>query len=517
MRKLFLLFLLSPSLALKAAATPATPQPPDDSLKIYNRVLTAREMKEDLQLFRDIREKANSGLYRYRTKKQVDSIYKVAFREIKKPLTTTEYFKVILRLTDFEGSCHNYTEVGKDLMDFYSRQRGYFPYDLKYIQGNIIFNHQTTEIPAGSRVLSINGVPDSTLMQSFYKYFTADGFNVTQKWTGSVHRSFNYRYMIEYGVKDNFTVTFTPPYSKDVKTVTLPAVTLPVRKENLTHRYSAGVDSLIDYNVQPKYSFRMVDNATGLLSFRIFSMADGADDPRFPGYVRFIDSVFQTLDKNAVPNLILDIRSNPGGSDPTFEQPMMYLTDHPFKENISAYANFDRDTIPYMQYFWGVSTDSKWGPEEVKGGRAFLKSYLLPYKNGRSYQDSAHNPVYYPKQPAYKGHLYLMIDENTASAASHLASLVRAYARNVTIVGVETVGGYYCHNGHAGVVYELPHSKIKTKFSIMYVVQDAPVKPMQPEGRGIMPDHEVWQSYEDYMNRKDSQMEHVLQLIREKK
>lgn len=517
MRKLFLLFLLSQSISQAIFAAPLGPQPTGDSLKIYNKVLTVREMKEDLLLFRDIREKANSGLYRYRTKKQIDSIYKQAFREISKPLSTTEYFKVILRLTDFEGSCHNYTEVGKDLMDFYSRQRGYFPYDLKYIEGKIIFNNQTKDIPAGARVLSINGVPDTTLMQSFYKYFTTDGFNVTQKWTGSVHRSFNYRYMIEYGVKDHFTVTFNPPYSKEVKTVTLPAVTLDARKENQKNRYSIGVDSLIDYNTQPKYSFKMVNPSTGLLSFRIFSMADGADDPRFPGYVRFIDSVFQTLDKNAVPNLILDIRSNPGGSDPTFEQPMMYLTDHSFKENISAYANFDRDTIPYMQYFWGVGTDSKWGPEEIKEGRKFLKSYLLPYSNGKSYQDSVHNPVYYPKQPAYKGHLYLMIDENTASAASHLASLVKAYARNTTVIGVETTGGYYCHNGHAGLVYELPHSKIKTKFSIMYVVQDAPIKPDQPEGRGIMPNYEVWQNYEDYMKQKDSQMEYVLRLISGKK
>ncbi|MGN7821108.1 S41 family peptidase [Chitinophaga sp. 22536] len=517
MRKLFLLFLLSQSVSPAILAMPAGPQPTGDSLKIYNKVLGTKEMKEDLLLFRDIREKANSGLYRYRTKKQVDSIYNVAFKEIRKPLSTTEYFKIILRLTDFEGSCHNYTEVGKDLMDFYARQRGYFPYDLKYIEGKIIFNNQTKEIPAGSRVLSINGVPDTSLMQSFYKYFSADGFNTTQKWSGSVQRSFNYRYMIEYGVKDKFTVTFNPPYSKEVKTVTLPAVTLDARKENQKSRYSAGVDSLIDYNTQPKYSFRMIDQGTGLLSFRIFSMADGADDPRFPGYVRFIDSVFQALDKNAVPNLILDIRSNPGGSDPTFEQPMMYLTDHPFKENKSAYANFDRDTIPYMQYFWGVGTDTKWGPEQIKEGRKFLKEYLLPYKDGKSYQDSVHNPVYYPKQPAYKGHLYLLIDENTASAASHLASLVRAYARNTTIVGVETVGGYYCHNGHAGLVYELPHSKIKTKFSIMYVEQDAPVKPNQPEGRGIMPDYEVWQNYEDYMKQKDSQVAYVLRLISEKK
>src|SRR5687768_14293511 len=98
-----------------------------DSLAIYNKRLTAREMKNDLELFRNIREKANSGLYRYRTSTQIDSIYKSALKQIKKPLTITEFYKIILTLTDFEGSVHNYTEAGTQLLDFLNRQRGFFP------------------------------------------------------------------------------------------------------------------------------------------------------------------------------------------------------------------------------------------------------------------------------------------------------------------------------------------------------------------------------------------------------
>ncbi|MET0298414.1 MAG: hypothetical protein ABW036_01590, partial [Flavitalea sp.] len=37
----------------------------------YDRILTVEQMQKDLQVFRDIREKTNSGLYRYRTKKQI--------------------------------------------------------------------------------------------------------------------------------------------------------------------------------------------------------------------------------------------------------------------------------------------------------------------------------------------------------------------------------------------------------------------------------------------------------------
>jgi hypothetical protein len=486
-----------------------------DSLSLYNRQLHPSEMKQDLQLFLDIRKKANSGLYRYRSQRQIDSIYKWAFKEVRQPMSIVAFYKIILQLTDFEGSCHNYTEPHADLVSYLNRQRGFFPFALKYIEGKMIFNSKTDQIPVGARVLSINGVSDKELMQSFYKYLTADGFTQTEKLSGSVNRSYGLRYLYEYGIKDSFVIRFSSPGTTREQTVTVPAVSLDERKANLLRRHSAPVDSVIDYNVQPSYSFKMVNPSTGLLNLRIFTMASGEDDPAFAVYVAFIDSVFRALSNNNIPNLILDIRGNPGGSDPTFEQPMMYLTDSSFKENILAYTIFD-DGVPYEEYFWGISTAVKMDSTAKVYGKRMLKDYFPALHNGRNMQNVKYNPVYHPKSPGFKGKLYLLIDEDVASAGSHLASLVKAYARNVTIVGVETVGGYYGHNGHMTSIYELPHSKIKTKFSIVYVVQDAPVKPDQPEGRGIIPDYTVWPAFSDFMQNRDTQMEYVLRLIAEK-
>ncbi len=119
----------------------------------------------------------------------------------------------------------------------------------------MIFNSITDQIPVGSRITSINGVSDTDLMRSFYKYLTADGFTVSQKLTGSVNCSYGLRYLLEYGLKDSFAITFQPPGSTLKKTVTVPSVSLEQRRENLLVRYSARVDSVIDYRVQPKYSF----------------------------------------------------------------------------------------------------------------------------------------------------------------------------------------------------------------------------------------------------------------------
>jgi len=493
--------------------SPLLPDKANDSLIFYDKLLSVTEMQEDLHLFRDIREKANSGLYRYRKKQEIDSIYRWAFQETKKPLGITSFNKIILTLTDFEGSCHNYTEPPEELLNFLRRQKSFFPYALKYIEGKIVFNNKSEQIPLGARILSINGEDDTTLMHSFYKYITADGYTVTEKMSGSVDNSFGIRYLLEYGLTDSFSISFTPPYSTGIRTVTIPAVYLAQREEKLKLRHSVSVDSVTDYSVQPKYSFEMLNPYTALLNLRIFSMATGKEDPAFTVYVRFIDSVFNLLHNNGVKNLILDIRGNPGGSDPTFEQPMMYLTDQPFRENTLAYIIFDK--IPYEKYFYGTSTTAKMSEKEIEAGKKFLWDHFPRLENGKNLQAAKYNPVYYPKSPGFKGHLYLLINENVASAAAHLASLVKAYARKATIVGVETCGGYYGHNGHIPFVYTLPNSKIKSKFSIVYVVQDAPLKPDQPEGRGIIPDYEVWPTFEDFMRKRDTQMEFVLGLIKD--
>src|SRR5688572_27742896 len=115
MRKLILcLLVVQQAAAQQVLNKPISVQEPVDSMTVYNRRLSPHEMKQDLDLFLDIRKKANSGLYRYRTQKQIDSIYKWAYREIRKPLPALAFYRIMLQLTDFEGSCHNYTEPAGD-------------------------------------------------------------------------------------------------------------------------------------------------------------------------------------------------------------------------------------------------------------------------------------------------------------------------------------------------------------------------------------------------------------------
>ena len=479
-----------------------------------SKTLSLQEMKEDLQVFRNIREKANSGFYRYRSKQQIDSMYQWAFSQIEKPLSIVAFDKLVMALTDFEGSNHNNTSLPSHPANYLPKDKGYFPFFLKNIDQRMIVNYDGGEIPLGSQILSINGQSDKELQKRFSKYCTTDGYNQTAKDKASIERSFGWNYPFEMGIFDQFEITYKKPGSEQIEHITLPSISRAENSKRYHQRHSAKLDSLTDFNFQEKYSYQRINEQTVLLNFRIFTMAANADDPDYQTFSNYLDSLFRSFKKEHVKNLIIDIRNNPGGNDPNYEKVFTYLTDHSFRENTGAYILFHK--LPYPEYYHWNSSDKANQKRELSDLNDYLSTTFSVKQNGYYYQDPQFNPVYEPNPDRFEGHIYLIINEDVGSAASHFASLVRGHSKAL-IVGMETSGGYYGHNGHFPVEYILPNSGIITRFSIVHVTQDAPEKDSQPVGRGIIPDYEVSQSYEDFLRNEDTQMNYVLHLIEQGK
>ena len=89
--------------------------------------------------------------------------------------------------------------------------------------------------------------------------------------------------------------------------------------------------------------------------------------------------------------------------------------------------------------------------------------------------------------------------------------------KKTIVIGEETQGGYYGHNGHIPIRYWLPKSKIRMMFSIVNLEQDVPQKANQPFGSGVIPDYEVRQSLEGFLTQRDVVLDYTLDLIGKKK
>jgi len=478
-----------------------------------NEKWPSEKLKQDLNIFKEIREKANSGLYKYRTKQQIDSIYSWAFSQLDEPKELIELYKILLQITDFEGSLHNDTTLPDDFEKKRSSVNVFFPYPVKLISKQLIINFENSEIPLGSQIHNINGIETQKLLSSLYKYYTTDGYNITGKSIG-IGGSFAKYFEMEYGPQKSFLVEYSLPNQTQKLTKTIASVSNEIRKENFKKRFSLPMDSLQYARAKDKYSFKVISPNSALLSVHTFVIGRNAKDKIHIAYKKYLDSCFKYLSQHSeIQNLIVDIRNNGGGTDPNDILTFSYLTQKPYRENASAYVNFQK--IPFANYLVYEETDAKKQQEERKDFEDELLEEFPKLINKKYPQDKKFNPVLQPDKNTFKGQIYLLISPRIASAGSLFAALV-AGNTNAIVIGEETMGGYFGHNGHTPIEYELPNTKIKTQFSIVNLEQDVPKKANQAFGRGIIPDHEISQTFEDFIQNKDTQFEYTLKLIDKK-
>lgn len=478
-----------------------------------NEKLTVQKLKQDLTTFRQIRQKANSGVYKYRTKKQIDSIYSWAFSQLNEPAQLLDFYKIILQITDFEGSVHNNTTLPDEFQNKYTAGKVFFPYPVKLIDNKIVINFDHAEIPLGSQIYSVNGIGIDKILLSFYKYYTTDGFNISGKRIG-VSAAFGKYYEMEYGPQDHFLVEYSLSDQTEKLTKSIISISNENRKENFNNRHSLPIDSLQYKKAKNKYSFKIITQNTALLSVHTFAIGKNAKDKEHQAYKKYLDSCFQLLSNHQeIKNLIVDVRNNGGGTDPNDILTFSYLTQKSYRENSSAYINFQK--IPFPDYLVYEETEPQKKLEERNEFEADLKEEF-PKLKGKTYpQDQKFNLLLQPDKNNFKGQIYLLISPRIASAGSLFASLVAGNTNAITI-GEETMGGYFGHNGHTPIEYELPNTKIKTTFSIVNLEQDVPKKSNQIFGHGVIPDYEVKQSFDDFMQNKDTQFEYTLKLINKK-
>ncbi|WP_192085403.1 S41 family peptidase [Algoriphagus sp. Y33] len=472
-----------------------------------------KKMYKDLEVFKNIRLKANSGLYKYRTKEQIDSIYHWAEKEIGKSNTYLDFYNIICQLTDFEGSLHNDTGLPeKHLKNLRKESYGYFPYPIKWIDGKWIINYENGEIPLGSEIVEINGIPISEVVLNLYKYYTTDGQNITGKRIG-VRTHFSKFYRFNYGQQEKFHVTFKVHTSNLEERKTIKSVGYSEYYKRFNNRYSKPFDQIYyaDLKDEQKYKYEQIDTSTGLLTVYTFSMGNETTEEH-KSYLVFLDSIFSNIKNKNIKNLIVDIRQNGGGTDPNDLVTYSYLTQRNFQENQQAWISFKK--MPYLKYAY-TKIPRFLRPLGVgRYNKMFQEDFYLEKEN-RFYQGplSGDHKIREPNRNAFTGNIYLLTSPAVASAGSLFAAMVTGN-ENATVIGEETMGGYYGHNGHTPLGYILPKSKVETFFSVVNLEQDVPKKSNQIYYRGIIPDYEVSQTTEDYLNQKDTQMNFVLDLIK---
>ncbi len=208
----------------------------------------------------------------------------------------------------------------------------------------------------------------------------------------------------------------------------------------------------------PPLSLRIIeDKNTAVIRIPSFIFYD-----RVEYFTNFLDSSFSLIHNKKIKNLILDLRGNDGG-DPFCAVPLLsYLENKP---------------VRYFAKEYGKYSD-------------FAKPIPLAENN-------------------YTGKLYTLMDKHCGSTNGHFCALLK-YNRIGKLVGEEAGSTYKCN----ARIKEFHLENTGMIINIARAAFSAAVEGMD-KTKGIEPDYYAEQSYEDYLEGRDTVIDYTLKLISE--
>jgi hypothetical protein len=207
-----------------------------------------------------------------------------------------------------------------------------------------------------------------------------------------------------------------------------------------------------------------------------------------------------------VPNLIIDVRNNPGGQIDVCNRLVSWFIDKPTKET-NHYDKVNSNGI-YQSFVHCMNIPADDKPFE---------DYVAREGQTGFYSPSSIADVIYPDSSVhYGGRVIILTDETSKSAASDFPAILVRNGRAIT-VGRETGTGYHYMTAVKFAHLALPHSHIEYTLPLVKSVADDTVSDRFPAKRGLMPDVEVPLTYDEYYAPEgDPVMEKALEVLNAK-
>ncbi|WP_169304397.1 S41 family peptidase [Pedobacter frigoris] len=443
---------------------------------LINKRHQPQDLKKDIDLVRKKLEKEHPNLYWYIDKNKLDQKFDSLKLSIKTPLKSVEFNARLMSVLSAIGDGHLVSFLDTNPLteaDYIKFNRFELPpvfqFEYRIMNDRLFITKNLSKdesLAPGTEVLSIDGEPVKDILTKLKRSVQSDGYNETFKYALLNFGQFPVVHRSIYGWRD--TVKFDLKLENTVSSIVLTTY----KPENTTVTKTASPGIVDEFKVFPP-DFKVA-------YFKIGTFNDVGQRSDYK-------HIFEGIRQNKANVLILDLRDNMGGD---------YL------RCINTFSGFIDKPTAFIRR-----------PVEL------IKGAILPSMNKQRQQQLDFLKAYgvlYPVMPdsnTFKGKLYVLINGGSFSATSLLAANLQAM-NNATFVGEETGGG---RNGCTGGFYIneiLPNSKVTIRFGIVpYKILDQ----SKVIGRGIMPDVPIQYTIEDYLAKKDLEMEWVLKDIEKNK
>lgn len=518
------------------------------SVEKYNKSISepiaVAKLQKDIDFTQRKLEKLYPNLYGYIPKAKLDAKFDSIRNVVNKPMTSNEFYFVISPVIasvrqGHMGMSPTMKRVDKKTAKLY-KKRGDGPLsqfvfewqdDKLYV---IKSKNKKNKISEGAEVVSINALTPQVVYNKYRGSFTSDGFNTTFLRKYFSKRSSTY-ITNELGINDSLTYSFRQNDSlftkvisrnklmaktvaktidsakttksvkvKDsVKTVAKAPVDKAKLKAERKHKRIYGYDYL---NKEYAKTLTVVASDPSVAILKIRNFTDGR-------YSRVYEEVFDSIKRSNVKTLVIDLRDNPGGRVAEVVDLYSYLTDKPYTmlqpATVTAKTSLWKSGIfknsPVVAYpFLGVVYPFYMGYTYFATTKADDGTYRYHLTGSKMRKNDPNH---------FEGKIYVLINGGSFSASCILSAALKANP-DITFVGEETGGAF---NGTvAGLMPQLilPNSKIPWRIGLMDIKT---VSQTEIPGHGIYPHKEIIPTIFDKINKKDPELDWILDDVKKDK
>lgn len=491
------------------------------SVKKYNEqrlsIIPPEKLRQDVDFAYQKLQEMHPNLNWYISKKELDFKFDSLKSTINKPLTPTQfYFKlqpVIAQIREGHLSLKIPAKrFSKKEIKALKNKKGLFGRFEYHVEDDHLYFIENKDsiqnIKPGTELLSINDVPVSNYLKKYRELISSDGYNTTFYSYYLKDVFFNF-FVAEKGIIDSAKIETL--YDDKKQTLVLKRESKSkqeIEKDKLDKKRTPE-KKINDYVVSTNSynrNLKFLDKDSTIAYMKIKSFSRSFSD-------KFYKESFAKIKNAESSYLIIDIRENYGGSLYEINQLYSYLTPEPFV--LIKPSQLTSRVTPLRTNYFRKSNPLEYTLKSLAYPGYFFYQALNVYKgkDGVAYYKMKENKPTKPKENAFKGKVYVLINGGSFSASSVISSKLK-FDKRVTLVGEETggandgtVAGFYSYQ-------KLPNSKIDLPIGLLLI---QPNITFENTKKGVTPDVEIEQSIQDIIDQKDSQLDWVKAEIEKEK